>query len=103
MNTLHINASDNKKTIVGLTGVVHDSLEQETQPRSEQIVLFLIDALLKKHSLALDQIEAIEVDTGPGSFTGIRVGIAVAQALSFSLNIPINGKKAGEFIDPHYT
>lgn len=103
MNTLHINATDNKKTIIGLMGATHDTLEQETQPRSEQIVLAMIDKLLKKNSLSLSEIGEIRVNTGPGSFTGIRVGIAVAQALSFALNIPINGKKSGEFIETQYT
>lgn len=35
-------------------------------------------------------LNKIIVCTGPGSFTGIRVGMALAQALSFTLNIPLN-------------
>lgn len=38
-------------------------------------------------------LTGIEVETGPGSFTGLRVGVAVANALGFALNIPVNGKK----------
>ncbi|MBI2019279.1 hypothetical protein HYS95_01250 [Candidatus Daviesbacteria bacterium] len=38
-------------------------------------------------------LEGIEVETGPGSFTGLRVGVSVANALGFALGIPVNGKK----------
>ncbi|MFH1536127.1 MAG: hypothetical protein ABIC96_03620 [Patescibacteria group bacterium] len=38
-------------------------------------------------------MRGIEVETGPGSFTGLRVGVSVANALGFALNIPVNGKK----------
>ena len=40
-----------------------------------------------------DVVDEIEVDRGPGSYTGIRVGVSVANALGFALNIPVNGKK----------
>mgnify|MGYP001565622427 CR=1 FL=1 len=38
-------------------------------------------------------LDGIEVETGPGSFTGLRVGVSVANALGYSLGIPVNGKK----------
>lgn len=38
-------------------------------------------------------LTGIELETGPGSFTGLRVGVAVANALAYALNIPVNGKK----------
>lgn len=57
--------------------------------------------LSKKLLLAIDKIvegkpknlKAIEVKSGPGSFTGIRIGVAVANALGYALGIPINGGK----------
>ena len=39
------------------------------------------------------KIKRIFVNSGPGSFTGTRVGVSVANALSFSLNIPVNNLK----------
>ena len=44
-------------------------------------------------SVCWDVLEGIEVETGPGSFTGLRVGVSVANALGYSLGIPVNGKK----------
>lgn len=64
-----------------------------------QVVLSLIDSLLKKYGVALHNIDGIEVNTGPGSFTGLRVGIAVANTLAYCLGVPVNGKA---FVEPHY-
>ena len=47
-----------------------------------------IEDLFKKSDRSLAQLESIIVTTGPGSFTGIRLGIAAAQGLSYALNIP---------------
>ena len=41
----------------------------------------------------METFDGIEVETGPGSFTGIRIGVAVANALAYSLGIPVNGRK----------
>ncbi len=67
-------------------------LEEENEYGS-QVLLPLIDKLLEQNSLAYKDLEEIEVATGPGSFTGIRVGVSVANSLGFSLGIPVNGKK----------
>lgn len=52
-------------------------------------LLPMIDELLSHKNLALTDLEAIAVTVGPGSFTGIRIGLGVAQGLAFSLDIPI--------------
>jgi tRNA threonylcarbamoyladenosine biosynthesis protein TsaB len=47
--------------------------------------------LITNQSLGWVNIQAIVVFKGPGSFTGLRIGITVANALAFSLGIPIVG------------
>lgn len=58
-----------------------------------QVLLPLIQKLLESKKLYMHNLTGIEVETGPGSFTGIRVGVSVANALGYSLGIPVNGKK----------
>ena len=54
-----------------------------------QVILELVDALLAQHSVSLQRLEAIAVNIGPGSFTGVRVGVSCAQGLAFALSIPV--------------
>ncbi len=103
MNVLIIDSSDNKQITVGLEidGEEYENTKKITSG-SSQVVLPMINSILKKHKLSLKDIYEIEVNTGPGSYTGLRVGIAIANALSFTLRIPVNGKKIGNIISPKY-
>ncbi len=52
-----------------------------------------IDELLAVQGTSLQSIEKIAVYMGPGSFTGLRIGISVANALSYGLSVPIVGSE----------
>lgn len=54
--------------------------------------------LLKSKDKSLNDLQAIVVYEGPGSFTGLRIGISVANALAYSLDIPIVAQ-GGEWIE----
>ncbi len=101
--TLLIDTSDNKKIKIGLK-IDKKSFYLNSNPTTlkSQVVLILIDKLLKKHGLHIKDVTQIEVNLGPGSFTGVRVGVSVANALGFSLKIPVNGKKVGDLAEPLY-
>jgi len=47
-----------------------------------------VEAVIKDSKLSLDDLDAIAVSRGPGSFTGIRIGVSTARALSQILDIP---------------
>ncbi len=51
----------------------------------------LIDALLQESAVEREQLQAIAVAAGPGSFTGIRIGVSTARALAQGLGIPAAG------------
>jgi tRNA threonylcarbamoyladenosine biosynthesis protein TsaB len=59
--------------------------------RHSTSLLPALDNLLKACGVRLKELSGIAVGIGPGSFTGIRLGLATARGLSLSLNIPIRG------------
>jgi|SRR3989344_3009700 len=91
---LHINTKDQKTVMVSLRkdGEEIKSLSKNNEYGS-QVLLPLIEKLLKKYKIDFKDLDGIEVETGPGSFTGLRVGVSVANAIGYTLNIPVNGKK----------
>lgn len=103
MVILFIDTSDNKQIKVGLRIDDKDYLEDRPLDRKKaQVVLPLLQKLLHEHKLTLGEITAIEVNPGPGSFTGLRVGVTIANTLATLLHVPINKKKNGELVTPAY-
>lgn len=103
MNTLIIDTSDNKEIIVGLKIDNKEFIKKKKVDTSKsQTTLPLISEILSERRIKLEDLDSIEVNTVPGSFTGIRVGVAIANTLSYSLKIPVNGNKPGVFAYASY-
>ena len=89
---LLIDTSNNQQIVVGLIIGQKKSLLRKRNNLFSQILLPLVDEVCSKNKIRLEEINAIDVNKGPGSFTGLRVGLAVVNTLSWLLDIPINGK-----------
>ena len=92
MKILSIDTSSN---ICGVS-ILDDSnlicnLDNDTGRTHSENLMPMIKGALSKSNLTLNEIDLIVCDIGPGSFTGIRIGIATVKAFNDSLNIPCIG------------
>ena len=61
-------------------------------PQSHSLQLLpMVDRVLKEANITLSECDGLIFGRGPGSFTGVRIGVGVAQGLAFSANIPVVG------------
>ncbi len=58
-----------------------------------------IDELLLAHDCTQADLEGLVVYKGPGSFTGLRIGIAVANAMAYSLKLPVVGSEGDGWLE----
>lgn len=69
------------------TGISAVDLDREQ--RTTESLLPACQRLLQQSDLALPDVELLAVSIGPGSFTGLRIGVVVAKTLAYSLRIPV--------------
>ncbi len=103
MNSLYIDTRDNQKVVARLD---HNGTKFEASSTSEirhpESILILVEKVCKEANIDTSQIDELYVEEGPGSYTGLKVGVSVANALSFALGKKINGKNLGELVTPTY-
>lgn len=89
---LHIDTSSNVCS-VGLS--INENLidlieENEGYSHAEKLHLF-IQSILSNQKIKPEDLTAIAVNKGPGSYTGLRIGVTSAKGIAFALNIPLIG------------
>ena len=89
MNILGIDTSTKKANVCIKKGeeIINKSIDNEIT-HSEKL-LPLIDECLNEANLSLSDMDCLACSIGPGSFTGIRIGIATIKAFAKVLNVPI--------------
>lgn len=71
-------------------GLVTEHLAERPMKHAEQLAP-LIDLAMTTAGIVRQDLTAIAVGTGPGPFTGLRVGLVTARTLAFALDIPVYG------------
>lgn len=72
-------------------GAVVEHREVGPPHRQSEILPGEIQALLQSNQLTLKDLTGLVVGLGPGSFTGLRIGLATAKGLAYALKIPLVG------------
>lgn len=90
MYTLFISTFDKLITI----GLLKDNkiikiLEEESLKNHSIHTMPMIDEILKTNNISSSDLNEIIVVNGPGSFTGVRIGVTIAKTLAYTLNILI--------------
>jgi len=88
---LFIDTADLQNLTVALIEKGQILIQKTISAKYQQVEKLLptIDQILKKTKISIKKIQGIVVVSGPGPFTAIRIGIATANALAFSLNVPV--------------
>ena len=78
-------------TDIATTALVDGAEVLGERVAAPKTMLEAVDVLLQEVGLTPGDIEALAVGTGPGSFTGTRIGLAVARGLALALDVPAAG------------
>ncbi len=92
--------TDNPAAEIGLyqDQTKKDYLKWEAHRELSSTIHLKIQQMLTTHKKQLSDLEGLVVYKGPGSFTGLRIGMTVADTLSYALNIPIVSATTEEWI-----
>ena len=84
---------DSSGLVAGIAVVEDDTLLAEYnvnyKKTHSQTLLPMLDEVRKMIELHMESVDAIAISSGPGSFTGLRIGAATAKGLGLALNIPL--------------
>ncbi len=70
-------------------GKIAARFHRRSHMRHSSLLMPMIDKLLKKAKVKLKAIDCFCISIGPGSFTGLRIGVVTVKGLSYALNKPI--------------
>jgi tRNA threonylcarbamoyladenosine biosynthesis protein TsaB len=65
--------------------------EETSMSQQSKRLVQMVEEALAESSIGYSDLSSVACTVGPGSFTGIRIGLATARAIGFAANIPVNG------------
>ncbi|WP_439503245.1 tRNA (adenosine(37)-N6)-threonylcarbamoyltransferase complex dimerization subunit type 1 TsaB [Methylophaga sp.] len=89
MNLLALDTStESCSAAITINGVLYQQ-QQMTQRGHSTLILGMLDQLFKQADASIADIDALAFGRGPGSFTGVRIGVGVAQGIAFARELPV--------------
>lgn len=70
-------------------GKVYDKNIRTSERNHSDFTMPMLNELLKRNDITVHDLNEILICNGPGSFTGVRIGVTIAKTLAYTLNIPI--------------
>ena len=88
--------SSNKFLSVGLAkdGTVVDKIFYEARQRQSEMMVTEIDNILKRNNVDKSELDGVVVGAGPGSYTGVRIGVTIAKTIAYALKIKLYAKSS---------
>jgi tRNA threonylcarbamoyladenosine biosynthesis protein TsaB len=68
--------------------LVSQAIENQKNKAADKLNL-LVDTVMNESKLTFKELDAIAISGGPGSYTGLRIGVSVAKGLAYALKIPL--------------
>lgn len=98
MYKIYLDMSDRNNRVIKLIRLVNEAEELVEELMGEIDPIASIESLLKKHDICVDQVGEIVPSLGPGSFTGLKIGVTTANVFNW-----LKGKKSLRDLDlPNY-
>lgn len=82
-------SSENCSVAISKDEFTLDMAEEEGSKSHASVLTVLIDELLRKNQMGISDLDAIAVSKGPGSYTGLRIGVSVAKGLCYGAVKPL--------------
>ncbi len=89
MKILALETTDRIASVALLEGGQVTEITADGALRHAESVLPAVDELMNRCGVGLEEVDAFAVDVGPGSFTGVRIGVTMANALASAFNKPV--------------
>ena len=87
---LHIEtATDVCSVVLANNGKVVASRESAADRSHASVLAVFIDEVMKEANVAFKDLLAVAVSKGPGSYTGLRIGVSTAKGICYAMNIPL--------------
>ena len=81
---------------VGLAkdGKVFDKISYEAWQRQSEMMVTEVDNILKRNNIDKSELDGVVVGIGPGSYTGVRIGVTIAKTIAYALKIKLYAKSS---------